>query len=93
MHARYDVSQSIAASVRPSVAIVLIVHGNMSVSIYMVEVYKYKYGTYSLAAKIRHYDAQASPIRQYIVIYFFLSYLLYAYLVDRISILSLIVGQ
>ena len=43
--------------------------------------------------EIRHYDAQSSPIGQYIVIYFFLSYIIYAHLVDRISILSLIVGQ
>ena len=49
--------------------------------------------SYHSVLEISHYDAQSSPIGQYIVIYFFLSYIIYAHLVDRISILLLIVGQ
>ena len=43
--------------------------------------------------EIRHHDAQSSPIGQYIVIYLFQLYIIYAHLMDRISILLLIVGQ
>ena len=53
----------------------------------------YQYIVCSSLLEIRHYDAQSSPIGQYIVIYFLLPYIIYAHLMDRISILSLIVGQ
>ena len=55
--------------------------------------YKYKVSRLHTMLEIRHYDAQSSPIGQYIVIYFLLPYIIYAHLMDRISILSLIVGQ